>query len=120
LPLPDEPQRSRFFRLIGGQPYLSRRGLREMADKKLDINALEEVGDRDEGPFGDHLRRILVAVSEHEEMASAVREVLRGKPCSDQGVFYRLRSGGILSGESLRDARLRCQLYANYLERHLL
>lgn len=119
-PLPDEARRSRFFRLIGGQPYLTRRGLREMADKKLDINALEEIGDRDEGPFGDHLRRILVAISEHEEMADAVREVLRGKACPDQTVFYRLRSGGILAGESLRDARLRCQLYANYLERHLL
>lgn len=91
-----------------------------MADKKLDINALEELGDRDEGPFGDHLRCLLVAVFEHEEMADAVREVLRGKPCPDQGVSYRLRSDGILAGESLRDARLRCQFHANYLERHLL
>ena len=119
-PLPSDAAVARFFRLIGGQPYLTRRGLREMADRQLDIAVIEDMADRDEGPFGDHLRRILVSVSQKPELSEAVRMVFRGRPCTDQNVFYRLRSAGILVGETAREARPRCQLYANYLERHLL
>jgi AAA-like domain len=119
-PLPSDAAVARFFRLIGGQPYLTRRGLREMADHQLDIAVIENMADRDEGPFGDHLRRILVSLTQKPELSEAVRTVFRGRPCTDQNVFYRLRSAGILVGETAREARPRCQLYANYLERHLL
>jgi len=119
-PLSNKAAVARFFRLIVGQPYLTRRGLREMVDRGLNIATLEDVADRDEGPFGDHLRRILVSISRHAGLAETIREIFRGRPCSDQSAFYRLRSAGILSGDTIGDARPRCQLYANYLERHLL
>jgi hypothetical protein len=32
---------------------------------------------------------------------------------------YRLRSAGVLAGESTGTAQPRCQLYARYLRRHL-
>jgi len=34
--------------------------------------------------------------------------------------FYRLRSAGLMAGDSERDVRLRCRLYGAYLEKHLL
>lgn len=43
-PLTDEPKRSRFFRLIGGQPYLTRRGLREMAEGPLQDLSVRQPG----------------------------------------------------------------------------
>jgi hypothetical protein len=46
--------------------------------------------------------------------------VLQGKQSVNTDSFYRLRSAGLMSGESARDLRPRCQLYANYLEKHLL
>jgi hypothetical protein len=46
--------------------------------------------------------------------------MLRGKPCPTPESFYRLRSAGLMTGDSASDARPRCQLYATYLEKHLL
>jgi hypothetical protein len=49
-----------------------------------------------------------------------LRGVLHGRPCPTPESFYRLRSAGVLSGDSARHVWPRCQLYATYLARHLL
>ena len=49
-----------------------------------------------------------------------MRGVLHGPYHLDSESFYRLRSAGVMAGESANDSRLRCQVYANYLKRHLL
>jgi hypothetical protein len=46
--------------------------------------------------------------------------VLRGRPCADLRSLHRLRSAGVLLGDTPEQARLRCELYATYLGRHLL
>jgi hypothetical protein len=66
------------------------------------------------------LRRILCSLAQSPELCEAGRQVLRGQPCPTAESFYRLRSAGVLAGERVRDARLRCRLYAAYLERHRL
>jgi len=119
-PLGNREELGRFFNLVGGQPYLVRRGLDEMARHRLDLDSFEAGADRDEGPFGDHLRRILVLLVQNEELCDVVRGGLQGQPCPSAESFYRLRSAGVMSGESAQQARLRCQLYVNYLQRHLL
>lgn len=118
-PLRHEEELTRFYRLVGGQPYLVQRGLYEMRANDLDLDELETEANRDEGPFGDHLRRLLVALTRHAEPAGVVRDILRGGSCPTEEHFHRLRSAGILIGDSVRCARLRCQLYASYLKRHL-
>jgi DNA-binding SARP family transcriptional activator len=118
-PLRDEAEVLRFYRLVNGQPYLVRRGLNEMVSHGLEIGALEAQADRDEGIFGDHLRRMLVLLARDPSLCEAVRCVLRGGPCPTAETFYRLRSAGVLAGDSTADARPRCQLYAAYLARHL-
>ena len=119
-PLPTEADVARFFRLLGGQPYLTRHGLHEIVARQLDFAAFEDQADRDEGVFGDHLRRFLVLLVKEPDLCAAVREIVRGRPCPSQPSFNRLRSGGVLSGDTPSNARPRCQLYATYLERHLL
>jgi class 3 adenylate cyclase len=119
-PLRAEAEIDRFYRLVGGHPHLVRRGLLEMATHGLDIASFEAQADRDEGVFGDHLRRMLVVLSRNEELSDIVRGILRRRPCPTAESFYRLRSSGIVAGESAQDARPRCQLYATYLARHLL
>jgi class 3 adenylate cyclase len=119
-PLRTEPELARYYRLVSGHPYLVRRGFQEMASRGLDLPAFEAEADRDEGMFGDHLRRILVLLARDAELCEVVRSVLRGQPCSAQESFYRLRSAGVMAGDSARNVRPRCQLYATYLERHLL
>ncbi|HEY7545190.1 MAG TPA: serine/threonine-protein kinase, partial [Blastocatellia bacterium] len=118
-PLRDEEELNRYFRLVGGHPYLVRRGLHEMTSRSVTLDALESQSDSDEGPFGDHLRRIIVSLSQDSNLCEAVRLALRKEPLPSAESFYRLRSAGLISGDSARDAAPRCQLYATYLKRML-
>jgi DNA-binding SARP family transcriptional activator len=119
-PLPDSKQGARFFQLVGGHPYLVRRGLHALAREGLDMDALAELADSDDGPFGDHLRRMLAALSQDTELLQALRAMLHGRGCPSVTAFYRLRSAGLVSGPSAAEARPRCHLYRRYLEKHLL
>ncbi len=86
----------------------------------ISFPALERQADRDEGIFGDHLRRMLVLLARDPDLCEAVRGVLRGQPCPTAESFYRLRTAGVVLGHSAQEARPRCHLYAAYLGRHLL
>jgi hypothetical protein len=118
-PLADPDELNRFTRLVGGHPYLVRRGLHEFATKKTSLDAFETMAARDEGIYGDHLRRILMLLAKDPALADVVRGVLHEKPCPTPESFYRLRSAGVVAGHSPADARPRCRLYAMFLRRHL-
>src|SRR5262245_11536188 len=119
-PLGDQAEVARYYRLVSGHPYLVRRGLYEMAAQGIKLTALEARADHDDGPFSDHLRRIVVSLTQDAGLCDIVRKVLKGQPTVTTESFYRLRSAGLMTGDSERDVRPRCQLYATYLERHLL
>ncbi|HTE89148.1 MAG TPA: AAA-like domain-containing protein, partial [Terriglobales bacterium] len=118
-PLQNNAELSQFFQLVGGQPYLVRRGLHELVTRDIRVSDFARTADRDEGIFGDHLRRILVMLAKNQPLLEIVRGMLRGRPCPTRESFYRLRTAGTMTGESMQDARLRCQVYANYLQHHL-
>ncbi len=108
-----------FAALVGGQPYLTRRGLDEFA-AGLTLERFLAEASHDEGIYGDHLRRILLTLSQEPAMLEVVRGLLHGLPCPTPESFYRLRTAGLIQGGSADDATLRCPLYQSYLERHLL
>jgi hypothetical protein len=118
-PLHGDAEIASYHQLVGGHPYLTNRGLYEMVQHGLSLAAFADQAAREEGFFGDHLRRLLVMLSRHAELRQVVSGVLRGQPCPSEESFYRLRSAGVLAGESARSVRPRCQLYASYLERYL-
>jgi DNA-binding SARP family transcriptional activator len=119
-PLKAPMEISRFYHLVSGQPYLVRCGLQVMSADGIGIADLEATADREDGIFGDHLRRILITLARNEALREVVRGVLEGRPCPSAESFYRLRSAGIVAGESAREVRPRCPLYTAYLRRHLL
>lgn len=119
-PLKGHDELNRFTRLLGGHPFLVRRGLHELATRGVDLETFEAEADHDEGIFGDHLRRILVLLARDPELTEIVRGVLRSEPCPTPESFYRLRSAGVMHGTSQNDVRPRSRLYALYLKRHLL
>jgi class 3 adenylate cyclase len=119
-PLQTNEEVTRYYQLLGGQPYLTQRGLSEMVAHGISFASFEEMADRDEGMFGDHLRRFLVLLVRDNELCEAMKSLLRGQPCLNAENFYRLRSAGILSGDAASEARPRCQLYASYMTRHLI
>ena len=118
-PLRDRSDVERFFSLVSGQPYLVRKGLYEMVTEGWALANLEAQAGHDEGPFGDHLRRLLVSLTQDAALTDVMRHMLQGRSCPTAESFYRLRSAGLVLGDSARDAKLRCRLYATFLERHL-
>jgi serine/threonine protein kinase len=119
-PLRNNSELGRFFRLVDGHPFLVHRGLYELAHGGVSLEDFEAKADRDEGIFGDHLRRILVVLAKNPQLRDVMRAMLQGQPCPTEESFYRLRTAGILVGDSAREARPRCQIYEKYLARHLL
>jgi hypothetical protein len=118
-PLRDEAEVERLLLLLGGQPYLTQRGLSAIATGEATLAGLEAAGERETEIYGDHLRRLVASLNRDADLRAALREVVQGRPCPTLEGFYRLRSAGVLAGESAAEARLRCRLYAAYLERRL-
>jgi len=119
-PLRNDSELERFFSLLGGQPFLTQRGLHQMTERSLFFQEFAEGAVRDDGPYGDHLRRIFVSLNQDPTLCEVVRSVIGGRQSSSTDTFYRLRSSGIMAGESARNMKLRCQLYEQYLSRHLI
>ena len=120
FPLANEAELERFFALLGGQPFLTQRGLHQMVERGLSFLDFAAGASRDEGPYGDHLRRIFVSLNHDPALCDVVRSVITGRHSSSTESFYRLRSSGIVAGDCARDMKLRCQLYEQYLGRHLI
>jgi hypothetical protein len=119
-PLQNSLELDRFFHLVGGQPYLTRRGLHELTSHKVELSEFESKAASDDGPFGDHLRRLLVSLAQDAALCDVVQGMLTGRRSSTPEAFYRLRSSGLVSGESAKDMKPRCKLYEAYLLQHLL
>jgi class 3 adenylate cyclase len=119
-PLRGEGELKIFNQLLGGQPYLVRRGLHELASRELRFDAFEKNASSDDGPFGDHLRRFLVLLTRDSELLQAVRGLLKTGETPERMVFHRLRSAGILRGDAPAETRFRCKIYETCLGRHLL
>lgn len=117
-PLRDDKDLAIFVSMVGGHPYLVRQGLHALATGMALDEFIQEAPSL-EGPFGEHLNRMLFLLSRDPALCEAIRTVLENSGPPDEESFFRLRSSGILFGDSVFDARPRCLLYALYLERHL-
>jgi DNA-binding SARP family transcriptional activator len=118
-PLRTDAELARFIRLLGGHPYLVRRGLHAMVEDDLDIGAFEAAAEREDGILSDHLRRMRSSLTQNTDLRDAVRAILDGRPCPTNEAFFRLQSSGVITGPSPSEAGLRCALYERYLSRHL-
>jgi len=118
-PLRDDAELRAFFNLVGGHPYLVNRGLFEITQHRLNLAEFQIQAEREEGLFGDHLRRMLLLLGQDPELLEEARGVLGGKPCRSFKSFYRLRAAGVMAGESPQEIRPRCPLYGTFLRKQL-
>ncbi len=117
--LKGEAQIKKFVDLVGGHPYLVRRGLHALACGAEAFEGLTEKAAREDGVYGDHLARMYHSLCQDGTLCDAMREVLNGGPCPSPESFYRLQSAGLIAGSSDTDAKPRCRLYREYLARRL-
>ena len=120
MPFKTHKEIKQFHQLVGGQPYLVRYGLNDIVSHHLTLEEFISKADHDDGTYGDHLRRIVRLIHDDEQLSQAMRHVLRDQVCPDFDSFYRLRSAGILRGDSKDNVSLRCEIYRRYLKKHLL
>lgn len=117
-PLVSSAEVGRFFELVGGHPYLVHRSLYEMS-RGIKFAEFEKKLKKDGWVFDDHLQRIRVLLAASPPLRELVAAMLRGESCQGEEEYFRLRAAGILSGDSMKRARLRCKLYETYLGSHL-
>lgn len=115
----DTGKLTHYFDILGGHPYLLQSALYAKVCKHLSLEELEQQAEHNQGPFGEHLNRMFRLLKQDTALWEGTRSVLEGKPSMDLVVFHRLRSAGVLIGNSPQDARLRCELYARYLRKRL-
>ncbi len=125
-PLRNQEEIEEYCSLVGGHPYLVRQGLHQMgkhdakSGNRNGLEAFKAEGYLGEQPFGDHLRRLLDLVKNDVTLCDAIHNLLDDRRLSDTITFHRLQSAGVIVGDSLDNAKLRCNLYAEYLRRHLV
>jgi hypothetical protein len=104
--------------LIDGQPFLTRTAFDVLLRSNGNLRGLLASADRDEGPFGDHLRRVLVSVTQLAGVRECINRVLRNEFTESSPETDRLVAAGILTKNSSGNHLIRCKLYRRYLERH--
>lgn len=118
-PITSARDEAALYELLNGQPYLTQCALRALATRRLTWDRLIRTAGEETGPFGDHLRRLLVSLTQDAGLTAAVRGLLNEGRVKDPELFYRLRAAGVLSGESGEQCDFRCSLYRQYLSRNL-
>lgn len=110
-----EEEQGQLLELVGGHPYLVRKALYELANGLPFATYLRDAP-TEAGVYSDHLRGLLKAVQDHDDLTSAMREVVTTsepvKLKSEQA--FKLESLGLLVPEGNLE-RPRCRLYAQYM-----
>ena len=119
-PLTSDDELQKFYALLGGNPYLVRRGLHELRVQEFAFTQLAANAAQPDGPYSGHLRRLLLALQRDADLCEQLHTLLNGKENKlTANGFFRLRSAGLLEGASAKDARVRCELYRQYLQEQL-
>jgi hypothetical protein len=107
--------------LVSGQPFLTRRAFEQLSTGAISFGTLMENAANDDGPFGDHLKRVLIAVTQVPAVLEALKASLRYVPMLevDTDAVHRLVAAGVLKEVPGDQAEIACDLYAQYLEKHL-
>jgi hypothetical protein len=101
--------------LLGGHPYLTRRAFDALTRRKIGFDSLIESSASETGPFGDHLKRLLLSVSQLPPVMNALLRSLASPMLEDSDGLRRLVAAGVLVMKSPHRFELANDLYRRYL-----
>jgi len=101
--------------LVGGHPYLSRVCMYNLRQNTMSLDTLVNDSANDQGPFADHLKKLLWELEHHTNLREAYQKVLASKyPVRlDSEAAFKLQSMGLVSLQG-NDVLPRCDLYCRY------
>jgi hypothetical protein len=110
------------YALIGGQPFLSRKALDLVATGTCTAATLLADAAHNDGPFHDHLTRLMMGVTELPPVQAFIRQVLTGTATAttDISSLDRLLSAGVVRQDRQGHIVFRCELYRQYLASNLV
>lgn len=112
-----ETELVKLHQLVGGQPYLCRKALYLMCQRRYSFTALEAEADSEGGPFGDHLRAHLIRLGRRPEVRAALYAALSTGKCPEEMRLRLMAAGLIIERNGKVEAR--CPLYRHYFMRVL-
>ncbi|ABW29956.1 AAA-like domain-containing protein [Acaryochloris marina] len=116
-PLTAEQERA-LFALLNGHPYLIRKALYLVASGQKSMDQVLAKADRDDGPFGDHLRYHLFRIYDRPELVQGMLGAVQKNRCEDERIVRLLCAAGLIRQEGKAELP-RCQLYGDYFKAHL-
>jgi hypothetical protein len=105
--------------LVGGHPFLVHAALYTLATKNCSVADLRYQATNSVGPFASHMRRHLQVLEEDKILKEALLHIMDHGKCKEETHFQRLWSAGLIRGSSRDSVQIRCQLYFDYLKKHL-
>ncbi|VXD10379.1 AAA-like domain-containing protein [Planktothrix paucivesiculata] len=106
--------------ILGGNPYLIRVALYEIARERLNLEQLIALAPTEEGPYYEHLRRHLLNLESDESLLTAFKQVVNCEQPIRIGSSeaFKLRSMGLVKIHGNLVEPL-CNLYRDYFREHL-
>lgn len=106
--------------MVGGHPYLVRLALYHIARGEGTLAQLLADAPTDSGLYSDHLRRLLWTLEQYPELGQAAATVMASsEPIAlDPTLTFRLRGLGLVHSHG-HQVTSRCNLYRQYLRKHL-
>jgi hypothetical protein len=118
-PIKSWPDMEALHFLVAGQPFLIRSAFDKLVSGSVDLKTLIATADQDDGPFGDHLKRLLIGVSSFPNILEAMKSSLGLEENADSESVERLVAAGALRLDQNGKAVSACDLYSRYLKSHI-
>lgn len=118
-PVKQWPDMEALHHLVAGQPFLIRSALDLLVSGSIDLPTLIATADEEDGPFGDHLKRLLIAVSRFPNVLHAMKSSLGLEEHADPESVARLIAAGVLRNDENGQAVPLCDLYSRYLKQQI-
>jgi hypothetical protein len=104
--------------LLGGQPYLIRQAFYTVASGEMTWPKLVSAADREDGPFGGHLRYYWRLLLDDPELFQGARQIAVNEICPDERTLLRLTSACLVRQEG-QDCFCRYALYKRFFRSRL-
>lgn len=105
--------------LLNGQPYLTRLAFYRLSTSNaMPFTTLVETAAEQDGPFGDHLRALLLKMNQQPDLQDALKRLIQNGTVPSQEVSDRLSGAGLIArhGGKMTPANL---VYARFFKRVL-
>lgn len=90
------PEVRQLYDLLGGHPFLTRLALyRLISPDPITASDMHDAAAEVDGPFGDHLRALLLKLNKQPNLLDGLRQVIHNGT-ADEDIYFRLYSCGLV------------------------